>query len=265
MRVERRDGVRCFWPAFLFALVGCVVSLWAGCKKKDEHDGEKSRGNKSSKKKVEKRRRPVPRCEADKDFLTKDEKKTLLVLARRAIEAAVKEPGELDPDALIKGLDLTKALRKPMGAFVTLHKRGRLRGCIGYLQPIAPLFKAVISNAVSAALRDHRFPQVKAQELEELDLEISVLSVPVDVAGYEDIIVGCHGIILEKNGRRATFLPHVAPEQGWSREQTLEHLSRKAGLSPGAWRTGTSYKVYTALVFSEKEMKEEAGAKGGSE
>ncbi len=197
----------------------------------------------------------IPTCDEKDDFLKTEEKKTLLVLARRSVEAAVRNHGRLDESKLTAGLQISEQLHKAMGAFVTLTKQGRLRGCIGYLQPIEPLYRAVINNARNAALRDRRFSPVQPEELASIEIEVSVLSVPVPVPGPQSIKIGCHGIILRKGSRRATYLPQVAPEQGWNVEQTLSHLSRKAGLSRDAWRSGTEFMVYTALVFSEKELR----------
>ena len=208
----------------------------------------------------------IPDCSRKEDFLTKEEKRTLLVLARRSVVRSVRGQS-LDEKALLEGLTLTPTLKKPFGAFVTLNEHGRLRGCIGYLQPIEPLYRAVIHNARNAALRDRRFVPVRPEELDDLEIEVSVLSVPVEVRSYRDIKIGCHGIILEKGGRRATYLPQVAPEQGWNLEQTLSHLSVKAGLDPDAWRHGARFWVYTAIVFDEKEfglLPSRAGGEGGS-
>jgi AmmeMemoRadiSam system protein B/AmmeMemoRadiSam system protein A len=131
------------------------------------------------------------------------------------------------------------------GAFVTLRRNGRLRGCIGYVAPIKPVWQAVLDNAEAAAVRDHRFPAVQPSELDELDVEVSVLTEPVPIARLSEFEVGRHGIILVKDGRRAVFLPDVAVEQGWDREQTLTRLAQKAGLPPDAWRDGAQYFVFT--------------------
>ena len=134
---------------------------------------------------------------------------------------------------------------EPAGAFVTLRRAGRLRGCIGYIGPIKPVWEAVLDNAEAAALRDHRFRPVQPDELDELDVEVSVLTEPVEIPDWTGFEVGHHGIVLAKDGRRAVFLPDVAVEQGWDREQTLSHLARKAGLPPDAWREGAQYLVFT--------------------
>jgi len=150
------------------------------------------------------------------------------------------------------GLDASSGMRETMGAFVTLHKHGQLRGCIGEIVPRRPLYEAVMDHAVNAALNDHRFPPVEAQELSDLHFEISALTPPKPVDSYQDIEVGRHGMTLEKHGRRAVFLPQVAPEQGWDIAETLTHLATKAGLPPDAWEEGASYTVFEAVVFGEE-------------
>jgi len=136
---------------------------------------------------------------------------------------------------------------------VTLKKDGNLRGCIGYIQPVEPLVRAVQENTVNACSRDTRFPPVKPEELGNIRIEISVLSVPEPVASYRQIEIGRHGIVLKNGPRRAVFLPHVAVEQGWDLEETLGQLARKASLSAGAWKSPeTRYEVFTAETIEEE-------------
>ena len=146
--------------------------------------------------------------------------------------------------------DYPPRLREPGAAFVTLHARGALRGCIGHIEPDMPLYRAIARSAVNAAT-DPRFvwEPIRPDELKDLDLEVSVLTPPRPVPGPEDIVLGRHGIIIEKNGTGATFLPKVATEQGWTREETLRHLCRKAGLGPDDWKSGMKFSVYEAIVF----------------
>ena len=152
------------------------------------------------------------------------------------------------------GKTLISTRRKSVSlTLVTLHKEGRLRGCIGSIYPIRPLYREVMSRAQDAALNDRRFKPVKKEEVKDLHIEISVLTPPRSVKSWRDIEIGKHGIILEKGGGRAVFLPQVAPEQGWDRETTLTHLSRKAGLSGDAWKTGTEFYVFEAQIFHEQE------------
>ena len=145
------------------------------------------------------------------------------------------------------------------GAFVTLNHRGlepgdpgRLRACMGVIEAEQPLEDAVIQAAVWAA-RDPRFPRLQAGELENLQVEVSVLSPARPVPGPDAIEVGTHGVILEKGSHRALFLPQVAVEQGWDRATMLDHLARKAGLPDDGWRKGAHFEVFTAQVFGEAE------------
>jgi AmmeMemoRadiSam system protein A len=144
---------------------------------------------------------------------------------------------------------LPERLQAPSGAFVTLKRDGRLRGCIGYIQPKKPLYQAVLENGANAAVNDRRFWPVASGELSGLEVEVSVLTPPEPIASYEDFRVGEQGIILRKDGRRAVFLPEVAAEQGWTREETLSHLAQKAGLGPDGWREGASFEVFTSRKY----------------
>jgi len=243
---------QCWMREKTFLFVMFVMTMAVGCRKQPAPSrGDGVRGSQHAK---EVSAVKIPTCDKDGDFLTSQEKIVLLTLARRSAESSVRSQGRLVEADLTKGLTITETLKKAMGAFVTLNEHGRLRGCIGYLQPIAPLYQSVINNARNAALRDRRFRPVQPAELPELEIEVSALSVPVPVSGPQDIKIGCHGIILEKAGSRATYLPQVAPEQGWNLDQTLSHLSRKAGLDGDAWRHGATFQVYTAIVFSEKDL-----------
>ena len=181
--------------------------------------------------------------------LSEDQKKELLSLARKTLEYAFvndKVPSYAD-------LDYTPApeTARIAGAFVTLKEEGDLRGCIGDIFPERPLCEAVIGNAISAAFRDPRFNPLTQGELSRVSIEITVLTPPQPVKGYQDIVLGKHGILLNKNGRRAVFLPQVATEQGWDIAQTLTHLSLKAGLSSDDWKSGASFEVFEGIVFDE--------------
>jgi len=182
--------------------------------------------------------------------------KRLLAMARNAIAAELgrghlmcNEPS-LDTQAHV--------LEKKMGVFVTLHHHGELRGCIGTLEPVVSLAKDVVENARHAAFHDPRFPPLTQKEFLEIDMEISVLTPPraMDYCGSEDLKKklkpGIHGVILEKHGAKATFLPQVwdqLPEP----EIFLEHLCRKAGLSSHAWKdSNIVIQTYTVHSFKEK-------------
>jgi AmmeMemoRadiSam system protein A len=142
-------------------------------------------------------------------------------------------------------------LKEKRGAFVTLTRDGRLRGCIGYPLPIKPLAAAVAEMAVAAAFDDPRFEPVRAEELREIRIEISVLSLPVPIDDPRKVIVGRHGIIISKGSRKGLLLPQVPVEYGWDRETFLRHGCLKAGLSPDDWAKGARIEVFEAQVFHE--------------
>lgn len=181
--------------------------------------------------------------------LTSEHKKELLSLARKTIAYALEN--RKIPDAADLAYEPVPETEKIAGAFVTLKKNGELRGCIGDIFPERPLYEAVIGNAISAAFQDPRFEPLAKEELDKVSIEITVLTPLTHVNGYGDIVLGKHGILLSKNGRRAVFLPQVAPEQGWDIEQTLSHLSLKAGLPSDAWKSGASFEVFEGIVFHE--------------
>ncbi|MBF0445533.1 MAG: AmmeMemoRadiSam system protein B [Magnetococcales bacterium] len=187
----------------------------------------------------------------DATAISKEDMVLLHNIAKRVLDLAInKGPNPISPEEIAAEFKIPDNLKKPYGAFVTLKKEGELRGCIGFIKPIKPLFEAVIDNAINAAFRDHRFNTLKKAELSELEIEISVLSPTHYINSYEEFEVGHHGIIMSKMGREAVFLPEVATEQGWNRDQTLTNLSQKAGLSGSAWKTDTIFKVFTAQKHS---------------
>jgi AmmeMemoRadiSam system protein A len=175
------------------------------------------------------------------------DRKYLLSLARETIERYLTV--RLVPLPRLS----TPLRREKRGVFVTLKKRGSLRGCIGRMVPDRPLAELVGSVALQSALEDPRFNPVTLRELPDLDVEISVLTPMRKVSGPADIVVGRDGVMLQKGNRSAVFLPQVAPEQGWGRDEMLNNLSMKAGLPPGAWKEGAVFSTFQAIVFSEKE------------
>lgn len=183
--------------------------------------------------------------------LSAEERRALLRLARGTIGVYLRERRMPTPQEL--GVTLTPGLRTIAGAFVTLHKGGDLRGCIGEIEPEREVYRAVQDHALNAAFRDPRFPPLSAAEFPEVDIEISVLMPPQEVASWRDIEIGRHGVVLSKAGRRAVFLPQVAPEQGWDLETMLDYLAMKAGLPQDAWREGARFEVFEALIFGEKD------------
>lgn len=185
------------------------------------------------------------------------DREAVLALARAALMTRLSHGPELARWSADHGGNI--ALLAPAGAFVTLNrpdvkpgKPGRLRACMGIIEARQSVIDAVIEAAVSAS-RDPRFPPLEANELDDLAVEVSLLSPAEIVPGPDAIQVGVHGVVLSKNGRRAVFLPQVAPEQGWDRDTMLDHLSRKAGLAENAWRSGATFEVFTAQVFGEDE------------
>jgi AmmeMemoRadiSam system protein A len=182
------------------------------------------------------------------DRLTRAERRHLLSIARRAIEARLRrETLSLDD------VPLTPELERLAGVFVTLREGDDLRGCIGVLEPREPLYRAVASAAVSAALSDPRFPPVALDELPLLSFEISVLGPFEPVASVDEIVVGMHGLVAREGFRAGLLLPQVPGEWGWGREEYLDHLCLKAGLPMGRWRSGkVALEKFTAEVFAEE-------------
>ncbi len=134
---------------------------------------------------------------------------------------------------------------------MTLNKDGDLRGCIGLIISDRPVAEVVREMAVAAALEDPRFPAVRASELPSIEIEISVLTEPEPITGPDEIVIGRDGVILTKRGRRAVFLPQVAPEQGWDVPTMLTHLALKAGLRPHDWQEGATFETFRAQIFHE--------------
>ena len=180
--------------------------------------------------------------------LTEEEQKEALSLARRAIECDLLGK----PEPLGERTPLSTGLREVRACFVTLRIGRELRGCIGEMEGRVPLAESIVSHARLAAFSDWRFQPLTAPEYEKVHIEISVLSPLRQIDSVEEFVVGTHGIRMDKGRHGAVFLPQVAPEFGWDRRTTLEHLSRKAGLEADAWQHGTTFKVFTAQVFGEE-------------
>ncbi len=146
-------------------------------------------------------------------------------------------------------------LMEKRGGFVTLKKNGRLRGCIGYIDAVKPLLDTVGEMACSAAFSDYRFDPVIKEEVDDLVIEISVLSPVRETKDTSEIEVGRHGIIISGGDRRGLLLPQVAAEYGWDRNTFLDQTCVKAGLAPGAWKdAGTTIEIFSAEIFSEEDM-----------
>ncbi|MBN1153320.1 AmmeMemoRadiSam system protein A, partial [candidate division KSB1 bacterium] len=180
--------------------------------------------------------------------LTENEKTELLVIARQAVENAVnkKKPPEIQFTSPV--------MKEYRGAFVTLTKQGVLRGCIGYIFPVKPLALTIQEMAQAAALRDPRFNPVQKEEVDQLEIEISVLTPLHEIDDVSEIEVGKHGILIEKERYSGLLLPQVATEYDWDRETFLEHTCRKAGLPNDAWQDeDTVIKIFSADVFHENK------------
>lgn len=178
------------------------------------------------------------------NFLSEDERGELLAIARRAALSYVKK-GKVPPEKPSSG-----KLAEPGAAFVTLTRRGRLRGCIGYTEPSAPLYRTVQECAVAAATEDPRFPPVGPEEVDSLRIEISVLT-PLSPIRPEEIKIGVHGLMVRKGARRGLLLPQVASDHGWDRRDFLSNVCRKAGLGEDEWEKGAELYSFTAEVFGE--------------
>jgi uncharacterized protein len=178
--------------------------------------------------------------------LSEIDQRTLLRMAREAIAEAIQH------HRLPEILEPAEALRQPCGAFVTLRKGKRLRGCIGYIEAVKPLYSTVRECAVAAALNDPRFPPLTFPELPALNLEISVLSPLVEIAP-EGVEVGKHGLMISLGNSRGLLLPQVAVERKWNRDRFLQETCLKAGLPPDAWQHGAKIRAFTAQLFEEPD------------
>ncbi|MFA7653334.1 MAG: AmmeMemoRadiSam system protein B [Candidatus Omnitrophota bacterium] len=188
----------------------------------------------------------------EKNMLNNIQREKLLEIARNSIETYLRTG---------KKLEISQAdplLARVMGAFVTLNERGQLRGCIGSLVGSGPLYLTVRDMAVEAATQDPRFNPLSLSELEDVDIEISVLSPMKKITGPDEIQLGVHGVLVRKGLRSGVFLPQVAVETGWSKEEFMSNLClHKAGLPADAWKDKTTeIYTFTAEVFSEKGLKE---------
>ena len=180
--------------------------------------------------------------------LNAEEQKQLLEIARKTILVSLKQ-GKMDEESAP-----TKGLGRPCGAFVSLHKLGQLRGCIGTFTSPRPLVNTVQEMALSSSRRDPRFPPVQEEEMQDIDIEISVLSPLREIKDVGEIEVGRHGIYITKGFYSGVLLPQVATEYGWGRETFLEHTCMKAGLPPDTWKeAGVKIEIFDAQVFGEKE------------
>ena len=173
---------------------------------------------------------------------TEGEKKELLSLARNAIAEYVKNGKSPETEVRNQKFETDGAV------FVTIKENGSLRGCIGHIQAIMPLYQSIIRNAVAACSSDPRFPPMKKEELKDMEIEISILSPFMPLKDLKDIQVGKHGLYIIKDNQTGLLLPQVATEFGWNRDEFLEHVCIKAGLPENAWKDAELY-TFTAEIL----------------
>jgi AmmeMemoRadiSam system protein A len=177
-----------------------------------------------------------------------EERQFLLRLAHDAVESLV-----LGRKPIVEAAN--SHLQEPRGVFTTIYRHGELRGCVGYVAPVSPLFQAVIETARAAASQDTRFVPVSSEEARDLRISLSVLS-RLRAIEAEQVEIGKHGLVVSMGGRRGLLLPQVPVEHGWDRITFLEQTSRKAGLSTDAWKTGATLEGFTAEVFADPGIAE---------
>jgi AmmeMemoRadiSam system protein A len=197
-----------------------------------------------------------------------EDRRILLRIAHLAILSALENQnpyhrghGETQGKAsmLFPEAPASPALSEPRGVFTTLYWNGdlrrELRGCVGYVAPVAPLYRAVAETARAAAFEDSRFLPVTHEEAPRLEVSLSVLSLlfPIHPDAVE---VGRHGLVISQGGRRGLLLPQVPIEQGWDRETFLDQTCRKAGLPLEAWRKDASIEAFTAEVFGDSDVED---------
>jgi len=179
--------------------------------------------------------------------LSEKEKNTLFAIAQDTLKWCVERKDGKFP---MEKYELTPKLKTDMATFVTLKMKGELRGCIGSLAPSEALYMSVHHNAVNAALQDYRFHPVSREELTSISVDVSILSPIREIPSLDEFKLGQQGIILGKGMNRAVFLPEVALEQKWTKEETLTHLALKAGLEANAWKSGARFRVFESVVLS---------------
>jgi AmmeMemoRadiSam system protein A len=190
---------------------------------------------------------PVGVESGEREF-SQDERALLLRLAHDAIVSKLERREiPLDPP--------TDHLAEPRGAFTSLYLRGELRGCVGYVLPVSPVYRAVADTARAAAFEDTRFYPVTLPEARDLEIELSILSPPQPISP-EAIEIGRHGLLISMAGHRGLLLPQVPAEHHWDRATFLEQTCRKAGLPLDAWKNGATIEAFTAEIFGEKHVPE---------
>ena len=180
--------------------------------------------------------------------LTESDQQLLLQVARNSVHSYLMSESPRLPEVS------AGVLGEPHGIFVSIHKRGELRGCIGNVHPAGPLLRSVAECAIAAAVGDPRFMPLMITELPDVEFEISVLSTMRPVRDISDIEVGTHGLLISKKSAHGLLLPQVATTYGWDRERFLQETCRKAGLRPDDWKDGATIQFFSAFVFGEKQF-----------
>ncbi|MBL1214464.1 MAG: AmmeMemoRadiSam system protein A [Ignavibacteriae bacterium] len=182
--------------------------------------------------------------------LTKEEKLILLKTARNSIGSLFGKTEKFKPNTKMHPVFNSNA-----GAFVTLTINRKLRGCIGYIISDKPLLQTIKDAAIQAAQADPRFSPLTYDELEKIEIELSILSEPFLLSSYDEIIIGKHGLILDEPGSRGLLLPQVPIEHNMNRDEFLSAICQKSGLHDDYWKeTQLNLSGFTATVFNENEM-----------
>lgn len=186
---------------------------------------------------------PQPSSSSALGEYSPEERELLLRLAHQAIDTALEERELALPV-------IPEHLQQQRGAFTTLHLEGEVRGCVGYVFPVSPLFQTVIETARAAAFQDMRFLPVTREEAARLQISISILSLLFPIRA-EEVELGKHGLLVTQGNRRGLLLPQVPAEHGWDLKTFLEQTCRKAGLPPDAWQHEATLEAFTAEIFGE--------------
>jgi AmmeMemoRadiSam system protein A len=190
---------------------------------------------------------PAVTCSPAPTEFTPEERAILLELAHQSILSAL-ERHEISLTAP------SPHLAEPRGAFTTIYFQKVLRGCVGYVLPVASVYRTVAETARAAAFEDTRFTPITMEEARGLDVSLSILS-PLKVIKPEEVEIGVHGLVVVKDGRRGLLLPQVPVEHGWDRVTFIQQTCRKAGLALDAWQQGATLEAFTAEVFGDREAK----------
>jgi len=180
--------------------------------------------------------------------LTENDQQLLLQIARNAVSSYLSGQAPRLPDLPVGSLSQVH------GVFVSIHQDGDLRGCIGNIHAVSPLYRTVAECAIAAAVGDPRFMPLMAAQLPSVDFEVSVLSPLHRVLDIEEIKIGKHGLVVSKRNARGLLLPQVATMYGWDRERLLQETCRKAGLRTDDWKQDATIESFSAVIFNERQF-----------